>query len=394
MVPTAHADTVSPVLIHRFYNVVNGSHFYTASAAERDIVIARWPAVYTYEGIGYSFDAANSNNSAPLHRFYNVVNGSHFYTASATERDVVIARWPHVYTYEGVAYHVCANQAAGLSPVYRFYNVVNGSHFYTASAAERDAVRTRWPAVYTDEGIAFWVELFPVPAPADNTARGWWYIPNTTHTVPSVASGAVDLLATYGGRYIGPDPALVYLTIDQGYEIGNTPAILDALTRNDVHATFFVTESYVRNNPDLVRRMVAEGHVVGNHSATHPSMPTLADDPAAFASQFTRTEAAFTEVTGAQMASIFRPPAGEYSPLSLWMTQALGYESVFWSFAHRDWIVDDQPPVDVTIERILTGSHPGAIYLLHGVSSSDTLALDAAIAGLREQGYDFGVLGR
>jgi peptidoglycan-N-acetylmuramic acid deacetylase len=122
-------------------------------------------------------------------------------------------------------------------------------------------------------------------------------------------------------------------------------------------------------------------------------MPSLAGDRPAFEAQLADTAAAFTELTGQQMAPIFRPPSGEYSPLSLWLTQSLGYESVFWSFAHRDWLVDDQPPVDVTLDRILTGSHPGAIYLLHGVSSSDTEALDAAIAGLRAQGYGFGVLG-
>ena len=131
-----------------------------------------------------------------------------------------------------------------------------------------------------------------------------------------------------------------------------------------------------------------------NHSATHPSMPDLVSDYATFKSEFTRTEDAFREVTGREMVKLFRPPRGEYSALSLWRTQRLGYESVFWSFAHRDWLLDDQPPVDVTIDRILDGSHPGAIYLLHGVSSSDTAALDEAIAGLREQGYAFGILTR
>ena len=230
------------------------------------------------------------------------------------------------------------------------------------------------------------------PAPANNETRGWYYVRNTSHSVPSVASGAVSLLSSYDGRYIGPDPDLVYLTFDEGYENGYTATILDALKRNGVKATFFVTESYIRNNPDLVRRMVAEGHVVGSHSATHPSMPSIATDPAVFAAEFTRTEDAFREATGREMPHIFRPPMGEYSPLSLWRTQSLGYETVFWSFAHRDWLVDDQPSVDVTIQRILDGSHPGAIYLLHAVSSSNTAALDDAIAGLRAQGYGFGTL--
>ena len=232
------------------------------------------------------------------------------------------------------------------------------------------------------------------PPPTDNKVRSWYYVPNATHRVPAVAAGAGGLLRDYNGRYIGPAQAKVYLTFDEGYENGYTSKILDALARNDVKGTFFVTESYVRANPALVRRMVAEGHVVGNHSATHPSMPSLTHDVNAFSAELSKTERAFQDVTGEQMAPIFRPPKGEYSPLSLWLTDSLGYESVFWSFAHRDWVVDDQPPVDVTVSRILAGSHPGAIYLLHGVSSSDTAALDQAIAGLRDQGYDFGVLGQ
>lgn len=231
------------------------------------------------------------------------------------------------------------------------------------------------------------------PPPTDNKVRSWYYVPNTKHQVPQVAPGAAELLKKYDGRYTGLDPSSVYLTFDQGYENGNTARILDALARNEVKATFFVTESYIKANPVLVRRMVDEGHIVGNHSATHPSMPSLAKDVKAFSAEFYKTEKAFSEATGAMLASFFRPPKGEYSPLSLWLTDSLGYESVFWSFAHRDWVVDDQPPVEVTVSRILAGSHPGAIYLLHGVSSSDTAALDDAIAGLRDQGYEFGILG-
>lgn len=231
-----------------------------------------------------------------------------------------------------------------------------------------------------------------VSEPGDGERLAWYYTPNAAHRVVGVPARASELLAAYGGIYVGPDPGAVYLTFDQGYENGNTPAILDALARNGVKATFFVTESYIRSSPELVRRMAEDGHVVGNHTSTHPSLPSLVDDPDAFARELSATEAAYAEVTGRAMARVMRPPMGEYSARSLWRTQRLGYTSVFWGFAHRDWIVDDQPPVDVTIRRILDGSHPGAIYLLHGVSSSDAQALDAAIEGLRAQGYRFGVL--
>jgi len=231
-----------------------------------------------------------------------------------------------------------------------------------------------------------------VPEPTDATKRSWYYTPNSSHSVPGVPTEAAALLEAYDGRFTGPDDDLVYLTFDQGYENGNTPAILDALKRNGVKATFFVTGSYVKNNPELVRRTAEEGHVVGNHTMNHPSLPGLVDDRAAFEAELAETARLYREVTGREMAHVMRPPMGEYSARSLWLTRQLGYESVFWGFAHRDWIVDEQPPVDVTVRRILDGSHPGAIYLLHGVSSSDTQALDAAIAGLRAQGYGFGTL--
>ncbi|MBN2840223.1 MAG: polysaccharide deacetylase family protein [Coriobacteriia bacterium] len=230
------------------------------------------------------------------------------------------------------------------------------------------------------------------PEPADNTVHGWYYTANQAHAVPGVPADARRLLDAYSGRYTGPDAGLVYLTFDEGYENGYTAAILDTLASSGVKATFFVTESYIRNNPALVRRMADEGHVVGNHTATHPSLPSIAGDRDAFAEELTLTEDAYEDATGRPMARVMRPPMGEYSARSLWLTQQLGYESVFWSFAHRDWLVDDQPPVDVTLGRILDGSHPGAIYLLHAVSFSNTAALEDAIAGLRARGYGFGTL--
>jgi hypothetical protein len=146
-----------PTPVYRFYNATNGSHFYTTSAAERDIVISRWSSVYALEGVGFTVNAGNPNNNAPLYRFYNVRNGSHFYTASAEERDIVIATWPTVYAYEGPTYSVCATNKAGSTPVYRFYNVMNGSHFYTSSDQERDAVIAQWSATYTYEGPAYYL---------------------------------------------------------------------------------------------------------------------------------------------------------------------------------------------------------------------------------------------
>ena len=138
--------------------------------------------------------------------------------------------------------------------------------------------------------------------------------------------------------------------------------------------------------------MLAEGHVVGSHSNTHPSMPSLTSNVASFTAQFTKAEAAFKKATGKPLTHIFRPPMGDYSAKSLAMTNAAGYRTVFWSFAHVDYDEKHQPPVPATISLVLQGSHPAAIYLLHAISSSDTAALPAIIAGLRAQGYSFGTL--
>ncbi len=225
-----------------------------------------------------------------------------------------------------------------------------------------------------------------------NSLLAWNFQRNSKHAVPAIPSEARRLAKRYGAMYVGPDPKLVYLTFDEGYENGNTPKILDALKRNDVHATFFVTGEFCREAPKLCRRMLAEGHVVGNHSNTHPSMPSVTSDRKRFEAQFSKTDASFKKATGEPIARLFRPPMGEYSAKSLAMTEQLGYTTAFWSFAHVDYNEKSQPPVSTTVSRVLAGSHPGAIYLLHGMSTSDTGALDEIIKGLRSQGYQFGTL--
>jgi peptidoglycan-N-acetylmuramic acid deacetylase len=229
------------------------------------------------------------------------------------------------------------------------------------------------------------------PATGDKL-YSWNFRRNPSHVVPEIPTTARTLAARYGALWTGPDRKKVYLTFDEGYEAGYTGQILDTLRRDGVKATFFVTAAYVRDTPALVKRMVAEGHTVGNHSATHPSMPKLTSDRKAFASQLTKTADRFRSVTGKPIARLFRPPMGDYSETALAMTRELGYTTAFWSFAHADYDEKKQPPVAQTLALVLKGSHPGAIYLLHGMSSSDTKALDAAIRGLRAQGYGFGVL--
>lgn len=230
--------------------------------------------------------------------------------------------------------------------------------------------------------------------PEDNEKRGWYYTPaSAAGAVPRIPADVASMLESYGGLWRAETSAkVVYLTLDEGYEAGYTAQILDVLSKEKVPAAFFVTRSYVEKNPDLVRRMAREGHVVANHSDTHPSMPALADDPARFEAEFARCADEYRAVTGEQMSRFFRPPMGEYSARTLCMTERLGYTSVMWSFAHRDWLTDDQPPVSVTIDRVVGGTHPGAILLVHAVSSSNTEALPEIIRRLRADGYRFGSL--
>jgi hypothetical protein len=141
--------------VYRFYNKKNGTHFYTDSVAERDHVIATWPTVFTYEGPAYYVKP--SADTSPLYRFYNKISSSHFYTSSAEEAEHVKATWPNVFTYEGPTYRVSVAPGPGKSPVYRFYNKKNGSHFYTASGEEAEHVKAAWPDVYQYEGPAFWI---------------------------------------------------------------------------------------------------------------------------------------------------------------------------------------------------------------------------------------------
>lgn len=218
----------------------------------------------------------------------------------------------------------------------------------------------------------------------------WGYRPNKEHKTPEIVASVGELLSKYSGYYVGDvNSKKLYLTFDEGYENGFTGEILDILKANNVPAAFFVTRPYILKETDLINRMVNEGHIVANHTSTHPAMPSVVDNMEKFNKEFTDTEAAFKEVTGKDMPKYFRPPMGRYSEKSLYLTQKLGYKSIFWSFAHKDWEVNNQPSVEQTKEKIKGGMHSGAILLLHAVSESNTKALDSVLKELKTEGYEF-----
>jgi peptidoglycan-N-acetylmuramic acid deacetylase len=229
-------------------------------------------------------------------------------------------------------------------------------------------------------------------ATLSNRTLSWYVVRQKDHLLPQPNTEGGFPLAKYGAYYLGKNEKVIYLTFDEGYENGHTPAILDILKKQKVPAAFFVTKPYIDSNPELIKRMVKEGHIVANHSKTHPSMPSKTNNEAAFRIEIEDTAKAFSALTGKEMPTYFRPPRGEFSEKSLDMTQKLGYHTIFWSFAYEDWLTDKQPASDEALCKILDNTHNGEIMLLHAVSSTNTAILEQAIKEIRKQGYRFAPL--
>ena len=199
-------------------------------------------------------------------------------------------------------------------------------------------------------------------------------------------------LKKYDAYYVGsPEEKKIYLTFDCGYENGNTGAILDALKKHNISATFFVVGHYVTSAPDLLKRMVEEGHTVGNHTYNHPDMSTISD-LASFQKEMDDVASAFKETTGTEMSMYYRPPQGKYSTKNLEMAQQLGYSTFFWSLAYVDWKVDAQPTHEEALSKLTERIHPGAVVLLHNTSQTNGEILDELLTKWEEMGYSFGKL--
>ena len=184
------------------------------------------------------------------------------------------------------------------------------------------------------------------------------------------------------------DEKVLYLTFDCGYENGNTEPILDALKAHNAPATFFVVGHYLESAPDLVKRMVEEGHTVGNHTYHHPDMSQISDQ-ASFQKEMESVEEKFKEVTGQDLALYYRPPQGKYSENNLKMAQEMGYVTFFWSLAYVDWNQDSQPSHEEAFKKLTGRVHPGAIVLLHSTSKTNGEILDELLTKWEEMGYSF-----
>ena len=204
---------------------------------------------------------------------------------------------------------------------------------------------------------------FPTEESAPVSAEGNWGLSFQEEGQTPVGNADFEELAKYDAYYADDtDEKVLYLTFDAGYENGNTEPILDALKKHGVSATFFVVGTYIESEPDLIRRMVEEGHTVGNHTWHHPDMSQIATKDS-FCQELEAVEDAYREITGQDMTKYYRPPQGKYSESNLQMAQELGYKTFFWSLAYVDWYQDDQPAREEAFDKLLGRIHPGAIVL-------------------------------
>lgn len=231
-------------------------------------------------------------------------------------------------------------------------------------------------------------EYAAVPASAD----GNWGLSFQEEGKPPVANASHEELSRYNAWYAQDTvDKIIYLTFDCGYENGNTPAILEALKKHEVPATFFVVGNFLTDNPDLAKQILADGHTLGNHTMHHPDMSRISD-LASFEKEIRDLEETCLQVTGQEISKYYRPPQGKYSESNLQMAQQLGYQTFFWSLAYVDWYENDQPTKEEAFAKLLGRIHPGAIVLLHNTSATNGAILDELLTRWKEMGYTFGQL--
>lgn len=221
----------------------------------------------------------------------------------------------------------------------------------------------------------------------DNTLIGWG-IKKNEGKAPDVPTNIKEMLKKYNGFYMGDESGKkLYLTFDEGYENGHTADILDILKKNGVKAAFFVTGAYVDREADLVKRMAKEGHIIGNHSVNHPSLPQISDEE--LEKELKELDKSVEKLTGVKMKYV-RPPKGEYSERVLAHISNMGYTSVFWSFAYLDWDVTMQKGADYAYSQIMPYTVGGEVLLLHAVSADNADVLDRFIKDAKAKGFEFG----
>lgn len=231
--------------------------------------------------------------------------------------------------------------------------------------------------------IAFAVLFYPL----NTFGYGWGYKKSTDNQVPEVGKFG-DIIEDYDAIYVDKsNDKNIYLTFDNGYEQGYTDQVLNILKDENVPATFFVTGHYVKSVPDLVKRMVADGHIIGNHSYSHPDFTTMSKEMVK--QELTKLEEAVAAITDQKEMKYLRPPRGTFNEQTLQWAGELNYIHVFWSLAFKDWETNAQKGWQYAYDQIMNQVHPGAIVLLHAVSSDNAAALKRVIIDLKKEGYQF-----
>lgn len=226
-------------------------------------------------------------------------------------------------------------------------------------------------------------------------ADGNWGLSFQQEGKSPIGNATREYLKKYNAYYIGDERSgaqgsekAIYLTFDAGYENGYTATLLDILKEEKVPAAFFVVGNFIEENPELVKRMTEEGHIVGNHTMHHPDMSAISDE-AGFRKEMSELEAAYKEAVGCDMLKFYRPPQGKYSERNLEMANRMGYTTVFWSLAYVDWLQDSQPSREEALNILNKRIHPGAIVLLHSTSKTNAEILQELLQGWKAQGYVF-----
>ncbi|CAH0345178.1 delta-lactam-biosynthetic de-N-acetylase [Bacillus sp. CECT 9360] len=224
-----------------------------------------------------------------------------------------------------------------------------------------------------------------------NSPYGWGFNKGKNGMAAEAGQKLDEMIKKYGAVYKGDSTKKdIYLTFDNGYENGYTGKVLDVLKKQHVPGAFFVTGHYLKTEPELVKRMAAEGHIVGNHSWHHPDMTGITTEKIRQELEMVREKT--EELTGQKTMNYLRPPRGVFSERTMAVAKEEGYLHIFWSLAFKDWQIDQQKGAQYSYNEVMRQIHPGAILLLHTVSKDNADALDSIITDLKKQGYCFKTL--
>lgn len=238
--------------------------------------------------------------------------------------------------------------------------------------------------------------LSNLPVHAASEGYSWYIRRGKEHVLPTIEMGTRTLLEKYDAYYLNEacskinEEKVIYLTFDVGYENGNVEKTLDILKEENVQGAFFVLSHFLKSAPACAQKMLNEGHLVCNHTATHKNACTLTEEE--LREEISSLETIFSEKTGARMSPFFRPPEGKYDEKTLALAKKLGYKTVFWSLAYADWDDKKAPSDEKAKELLKNNTHNGAIVLIHPTSDINVRILKDMIHYWKNEGYRFGTL--